>query len=325
MQRRTFLRTGFLGCLGWARNRTRALSVTQSQSPSRIPLPRRDLGRTGVKLSILGMGGVTWADEPPVQVREYVDTALSHGVNYWDVAPSYGNAEELLGPVLKPHRDKIFLACKTQSRDRQGAQDDLDRSLSRLQTDRFDLYQFHAFTSIREVERTLGRGGALEAVVQAKEQGKIRFLGFSAHSEQAALRAMELYDFDTVMFPVNFVSYLRSGFGSEVIRRATALSMGILAIKAMARQPWPDDSYKKFWPKCWYQPVTSPEEAYLALRFTLSLPVAAAIPPGDMRLFQTALEIAHSFTPLQEGEHRRLSQLSQGLTPLFPLEETSLE
>jgi predicted aldo/keto reductase-like oxidoreductase len=326
MQRRSFLRTGLLGCLGWARKRAGAASAAQSPSLTRTPLPQRELGRTGEKLSILGMGGVILADEPPARVREYVDTALYHGVNYWDVAPSYGNAEEQLGPVLKPHRDKIFLASKTQSRDSQGAQDDLDRSLARLQTDRFDLYQFHAFTGIREAERTLGRGGALEAVVQAKEQGKIRFVGFSAHSEQAALRAMELYDFDTVLFPINFVSYLRSGFGSEVIRRATALSMGILAIKALARQPWPDDFFKKDWPKCWYQPVTSPEEAYLALRFTLSLPVTAVVPPGDIRLFQTALEIAHSFTPLQEGEHRRLSQLSQGLTPLFPLDaETNRE
>ncbi len=321
MQRRSFLKTGLLGCLGWGRKRVCAASGAQSGSKTRTPLPQRELGRTGEKLSILGMGGVTLADEPPERVREYVDAALSHGVNYFDVAPSYGNAEELLGPVLKPHRDKIFLACKTQSRDRQGAQEELDRSLSRLQTDRFDLYQFHAFTSVREVERTLGRRGALETVVQAKEQGKVRFVGFSAHSEQAALRAIELYDFDTVLFPVNFVSYLRSGFGSEVIRRASALGMGILAIKALARQPWPDDSHKAYWPKCWYQPVTSPEEAYLALRFTLSLPITAAIPPGDMRLFQTALEIAHSSTPLLEGERRRLSQLSQRLIPLFPLEE----
>ncbi len=146
------------------------------------------------------MGGVPLTAEPLVRVREYVKTALSHGINYWDVSPTYGNSEELLGPLLKPHRDKIFLACKTQSRERQGAQEELERSLVRLQTDRFDLYQFHAFTDIREVERTLGRGGALETVVSAKEQGKVRFVGFSAHSEQAALRAMELYDFDTVAY-----------------------------------------------------------------------------------------------------------------------------
>ncbi len=321
MQRRHFLTTGLLGGLGWACKRAGSSSDIQSRSMIRLPLPQRELGRTGQKLSILGLGGVALADESPARVREYVEMALSHGINYLDVAPSYGNAQELLGPALKPHREKFFLACKTQSRERQGAQDELDLSLSLLQTDRFDLFQFHAFTSIREVERTLGRQGALEAVIRAKEQGKVRFVGFSAHSEPAALRAMELYDFDTVLFPFNFVSYLRSGFGSEVIRRATALSMGILAIKALARQPWPNESFKKDWPKCWYQPITSPEEAYLALRFTLSLPVTAVIPPGDLRLFHTALEIAHSFTPIQAGEKRRLSQLSQGLTPLFPLED----
>ncbi len=320
MRRRHFIKAGILGGLGLSEARKGWHSDGINQEIVRTPLPRRELGRTRESISILGLGGVALTDSTQEEATAAVREAISHGVNYFDVAPSYGNAEELLGPALKPYRDRVFLACKTQSRDRQGAQEELDRSLARLQTDRIDLYQFHAFTSVRDVDQALGRRGALEAFLRAKNEGKIRFIGFSAHSDEAALWAMERFDFDTILFPVNFVSFLKAGFGPDVILRAQRRGMGILAIKALARQPWPDQSLRKHWPKAWYQPVTAPEEADLALRFTLSQPVTAAIPPGDIRLFRRALETAHGFAPLQDGEMRRLRQLSAGLMPLFPLE-----
>jgi aryl-alcohol dehydrogenase-like predicted oxidoreductase len=320
MRRRCIIKAGIIGGLGFSEARKRRPADDITQAITRTPLPRRELGRTREMISILGLGGVVLTDSTPEEAAAAVREAISHGINYFDVAPSYGNAEVLLGPALKPYRDRVFLACKTQSRDRQGAQEELDRSLERLQTDHIDLYQFHAFTSVREVDQALGRRGALETFIQAKNEGKVRFIGFSAHSEEAALRAMERFDFDTLLFPVNFVGFLKAGFGPDVILRAQRRGMGILAIKAMARQPWPDESLRKHWPKAWYQPVTAPEEADLALRFTLSQPVSAAIPPGDIRLLRMALEIAHGFTPLHDGEMRRLRQLSAGLTPLFPLE-----
>ena len=321
MKRRHFLKTGFLGLLGMTGKRRLDSAPAQDSEATRTPLLRRELGRTGERLSILGLGGVTLQGESPDRAADLVREAVAHGINYFDVAPSYGDAEELLGPALQPFRDQVFLACKTQARDRQGAQDELEGSLARLRTDRLDLYQLHALTTRADVDRALGWRGAMEAIVQAREQGKVRFIGFSAHSEEAALRAIERFDFDTVLFPVNFVCYFKSGFGPELIERARNRGLGVLAIKALARQPWPDDSLRLHWPKSWYQPVTSPEEANLALRFTLSQPVTAAVPPGDVRLFRRALEIAHEFTPLHDGELRRLRRLSEGLTPLFPLEE----
>ncbi len=324
MKRRSFLKAGLCGCLGLPGLESGLTAGAQRRSISRLPLLRRELGRTGEKLSILGLGGMAMSGEAPEMVAAVVREAIDHGINYFDVAPSYGNSEELLGPALKPYRDQVFLACKTENRDRRGVLEELDRSLIRLQTDRIDLYQFHAFTTARDVEQTLSWRGGLDAVTEAKEAGKIRFVGFSAHSEEAALRAMDLFEFDTVLFPVNFVCYFKSNFGPEVVRRARNLGLGVLAIKALARQPWPEDSeesHKRSWPKCWYQPVTAPEETDLALRFTLSQPVTSAIPPGDIRLFRRALEIAHGFVPLQDGEMRRLHSLSDGLTPLFPLSE----
>ena len=319
MKRSSFLKAGLCGCVGLSDAVPRRAGGGQRSRISRAPLLTRELGRTGERLSLLGLGGVALSGESPEMAAAVVREAVDHGVNYIDVAPSYGNSEELLGPALRPFRDRVFLACKTQSRDRQGVREELDRSLTRLQTDRIDLYQFHAFTTVREVEQALGWRGALDAVTQAKDEGKVRFVGFSAHSEEAALRAMDLYDFDTVLFPVNYVCYFKSGFGPEVVRRAVNLGLGVMAIKALARQPWPEPSERRNWPKAWYQPVTAPEEMDLALRFTLSQPVAAAVPPGDIRLFRRALEIAHAFSPLNEGELRRLRRLSEGLSPLFPL------
>jgi len=291
----------------------------QESEVSRPPLPRRKLGRTGEELSIIGLGGMVAQDESAQQTQEIVQLALSHGINYVDVAPSYGNSEELLGLALSPYREKVFLACKTQARDRQGAEEELNQSLQRLRTDFIDLYQMHALTDVREVNQALGRRGAIEAFLQAKEEGRIKYIGFSAHSQEAALRAMELYDFDTILFPVNYVCWHRSSFGPEVIAQARSRNMGILAIKSLARQPWPHEEHKMSWPKAWYQPITAPDEMNLALRFTLSQPVTATVPPGDIRLFRRALEIAHSFTPLNDRESRLLQQLSASLTPLFPL------
>jgi len=317
MRRRRFLQTGILGflCLPAV---YRSGNQTRSHSARRKPLPRRILGRTGERISIIGLGGIVVMNESPETASAIVRDALEHGVNYFDVAPSYGDAEVVLGEALKPFREQVFLSCKTQERTRRGAEEELHRSLQRLQTDHIDLYQFHGFTEIREVNRALGRGGALDAFIKAREEGKIRYIGFSAHSVDAALRAMDGFDFDTILFPVNYVCFYRD-FGPAVIQKAEEKKLGILAIKALARQPWPSEELKKHWPKCWYQPILNPEEAYLALRFSLMQPVTSLIPPGDVRLFRRALEIAQSYTPLTEGEERKLRLLAESLDPLFPI------
>jgi predicted aldo/keto reductase-like oxidoreductase len=320
MKRRNFLKMSAIGA--WGLSQARALKgfqISEEERTRRKPLRKRILGKTEEELSIVGLGGVVYMNEEQERVNQIVREAIDHGVNYFDVAPTYGNAEELLGSALKPFRDHVFLACKTQRRDRQGAEEELNQSLQRLQTDHIDLYQLHALKEIREVDQVLGGRGALDTIFKAKEEGKIRYIGFSAHSEETALRAMDNFDFDTILFPVNYVCFYKANFGPEVIQKARDKKMGILAIKGLARQPWPERAQKNQWPKAWYQPVTDPGEAYLAFRFTLSQPVTAAVPPGDIRLFQQALEIAHSFTPITDKEERQLKKLAMSLEPLFPL------
>jgi predicted aldo/keto reductase-like oxidoreductase len=280
-------------------------------------LERRPLGRTGERLSILGFGGIVVMNATAQEASSRVAEAIDHGVNYFDVAPSYGNAEEMLGPALEPYRKNVFLACKTTERSRGGSQRELENSLRTMRTDHFDLYQLHAVTTKDDVEKIFAPGGALETFVAAKQAGKVRFLGFSAHSVEAALALIGRYDFDTMLFPMNFGTWHAGTFGPQVLAAAQAKRMGILALKAMARGPWPKDAKRDQYPKCWYEPLSAPDDAMMGLRFTLSHPVTAAIPPGDETLFKQALGLALRFTPLAEAEARVIKEKGLAGAPLF--------
>ncbi len=282
-------------------------------------LPRRRLGKTGVEVSAIAMGGIVVMGLSQKDADAIVRWAYDNGVTYFDVAPTYGDAEERLGPALKGLRDKVFLACKTEKRDKQGATEALHQSLRRLQTDHFDLYQLHALRTREEVEQVFAPNGAMEAFLEAKEKGLVRYLGFSAHSEEAALMALERYPFDTVMLPVNFASLLKAKFGQKVLEKAKERGAAVIAIKAMAKTYW---SGERKVPKCWYEPITEREQALLALRFTLSQePVCTAVPPGDEGLFQLAVELGKQWRPITHEELTTLTTLAAHLTPVFPLRD----
>ena len=283
-------------------------------------MEKRPFGTTGWDLSVVGFGGIIVMDVTPGEADAYVGEAVDRGVNYFDVAPSYGNAEERLGPALKPHRDGVFLACKTGRRDAAGAQQELDRSLSLMQTDHFDLYQLHAITSDEDVQQAFGLGGAMETFLKARDQGKVKHLGFSAHSVHAALAALAQFPFDSVLFPFNFVTFEQAGFGPQVLEAARLRGAARLALKGMARGPWREgDPNKSEYPKAWYEPLADRAEAEMALRYTLSLPITAALPPGDIRLFRLACDIADGFTPLSALEKESVKARAAAEQPLFQL------
>jgi aryl-alcohol dehydrogenase-like predicted oxidoreductase len=279
-------------------------------------MARRELGKTGERLSIVGFGGIVVKDESAESAADLVAQAIERGINYFDVAPTYGNAEQRLGPALEPYRDAVFLACKTQARRKAGAEAELRRSLERLRTDHLDLYQFHAVKSMAEVETITGPGGALEAFLQAREQGLIRYIGFSAHSEQAALALLDRFEFDTILYPVNWVCWHQGNFGPGVVAKAEAQGIGILALKALARQQRRPGVARK-WPKCWYEAVDSPEEAALGLRFTLGKPVTAAVSPSHAELLWWQCDAARDLQPLSAQEEAALVERSAGLVPIF--------
>jgi len=274
--------------------------------------------RDEVKLSILGLGGMMLVDLDRKAANRIVSRSFERGVNYFDVAPFYGDgeAEESMGIALAPYRNRVFLACKTLERSASGALAELDQSLRRLRTDFIDLYQFHAVSDDSEVEEIFAPGGACEAFLLARQKGKIRFIGFSAHTVDAALAMLERFSFDSVLFPVNFICCEQGNFGPQVLARAKELGVACLAIKAMAHGPWRKKE-KRNYPNCWYRPIDDSDLARQALRFTLSQDVTAAIPPGDIRLFRMALDLATDLPPLSAEEHRELMSSTRGLRPLL--------
>lgn len=281
------------------------------------PIPRRPYAGD-VDLSIIGFGAIVLMGMEQRDANRIVAEVVDKGINYFDVAPSYGGgeAEIKLGPALEPHRKKVFLACKTMSRDAKGAREELERSLTRLRTDHLDLYQFHAVTEMKDVDQIFAPAGALETFVKAREEGKVRHIGFSAHSEEAAIALLDRFHFDSILFPTNFVCFASGHFGPRVIAHAKEKGTARLALKAMAYTPW-GNGEEHTYPKCWYKPVSDPELAGLALRFTLSEDITAAIPPGDERLFRLALSAAAEFKPVSKAERQQLLERAQKLEPLF--------
>lgn len=294
-------------------------SNLNASTPTQL-IARRHLGRTGEQLSMIGFGGIVVMNESTDQSRNIVAEAVDRGINYFDVAPSYGNAQERLGPALAPYRNKVFLACKTEGRLKDDSRAQLEESLKLLKTDHVDLYQFHALTKMKDLDTVLGPGGAMETMEAARKEGKIRYIGFSVHSAETAVAALDRYPFDTILFPVNFVLFTQAGFGPQILKKAQAKGTGILSLKAMAKTIWaPSQKENHPEPKCWYQPAAYPGEASLGLRWTLGHPITAALPPGDERYFRLAMDVAQNYKPLAPHEEQALLSGATGVEPIFHL------
>ena len=284
-------------------------------------MEKRRYGSKDDMLSIVGFGGICVMNENTEESARIVAGAVDRGVNYFDVAPQYGNAQEMLGPALKPYRKGVFLACKTLERKAEGAERELQESLGLLKTDYFDLYQLHSVTTPEDVEQILGPGGALETFVKARERGLVRYLGFSAHTEEAALALLDAFSFDSILFPLNWVNWYKGGFGPKVVDKAAEKGAAILALKALAKRKWKENEERE-WDRAWYRPAESYEEAGLGLRFTLSLPITAAVSPGHEELFLWACDAADRFVPITDQEKRTLETKSRDLDPIFSVHET---
>ncbi len=316
MKRRTFLQAAGMAVTSSVVIRSSDQKKHEIKRSS-APLPRR-LYKPGVELSCAGLGGMTLLGMTEANVKALVNEALARGVNYFDVSPSYGNgeAEMKMGKAVEPLRPNIFLAGKTLQRSGEGAQRELEESLRRLRTDHFDLYQLHAVSRPEDVEQVLAAGGALEALIQAREKGQVRFLGFSAHAEEAALQLLERFPFDSVLFPINLFCFRRGKFGPRLAAKAKEKGVTLLALKALAFRPWYTGD-ARLYPNCWYKPIDDPAMALKALRFTLSQGVTALIPPGDQQLFRLALDLLPDAPPMEEAEQNILFQGIGAITPIF--------
>lgn len=201
-------------------------------------IPRRPLGRTGHEATLFGLGGEgvlrTFGREG--EAARVIARALDLGVNYCDTAPAYAGSLDYYGAALDGRRDAVFLASKTHDRTRDGSLRLLDESLRRLRTDRLDLWQLHDLRTSRDLDAIFGRGGALEALVRAREEGRVRFLGLTGHHDPAILlEAMRRFDFDTLLVALNAADVHRLSFIKEVLPEASRRGMGVIAMKVCAQ------------------------------------------------------------------------------------------
>jgi predicted aldo/keto reductase-like oxidoreductase len=174
-------------------------------------------------------------------------------------------------------------------------------------------------TTEADVAQAFGPNGVMETVVKAQQEGKIRHVGFSAHSDYAAQACLDRFPFESVLFPLNWMTYLREGFGKPLVERAQKDGLTLLALKALARCAWPEGMTREArpYPKTWYQPLDDPDRADLALRFTLSLPVTAAVTPGDIRMFRLAMQLIGAYRPITPDEVELLKTWDEDRQPIF--------
>ncbi len=279
-------------------------------------LPKRQY-RPGADLSIVGLGGMVLVGMEQDSASRLVAESVERGVNYFDVAPSYGGgeAELKLGAALEPYRDRVFLACKTLERSSAGARRELEQSLRRLRSGHIDLYQFHSVNRTADVEQIFSSGGAMECVARAREEGLLRYLGFSSHSVPIALELLDRVEFDSVLFPVNYVCYACGNFGPQVVGKAHARGVACIALKALAYTPWREGETRNS--KCWYRPIEDRELARQALRFALSEKTCAVLPPGDEGAYRMTLELSAGIAPITPDERRILLESARGLKPIM--------
>ena len=282
-------------------------------------MERRRLGRTGHQSTVVTFGAAAIGRVDQEVADRAIGLAIDRGVNHFDIAPRYGDAELRLGPWMSRIRDRIFLGCKTIERTREAAWAELHRSLERLRTDRLDLYQLHSVGKIADLDQCTAKGGALEALVQAREQGIVRWLGITGHTHSAPgthFEALRRFDFDTVMFPLNFVLWADTDYrrdASALLGECARRDVGVHIIKTVAKDPWGDRTRTH---TTWYEPFTDQGMVDRAVAFVLSKPVTTLTTAGDVTVLPKVIEAAERFRSLSpEAETALLGEAPKYHTP----------
>jgi aryl-alcohol dehydrogenase-like predicted oxidoreductase len=283
-------------------------------------LEKRNLGRTRHKSSLVTLGGASLRPTTLKESNALIKFALNHGVNHIDVAPTYGSgkAEHILGDWVKEYRKNLFLACKTQKRTRKAANDELNRSLKNLQTDYFDLYQLHGLDKPNELRIALSEEGAIRAILEAKEQGVIKYIGITSHNPLTIMMALETFDFDTVLLPVNYVLCAHPEPKNDykpILSFSKRKNLGVIAMKAIAKGPWLSD-VKPY--NTWYHPFHTQRTIDEAVHFSLSQHVTTITSSSDIQIAKMMIDAAERYAPLNEEEQQKLLLRAAKYNPLFP-------
>jgi aryl-alcohol dehydrogenase-like predicted oxidoreductase len=280
----------------------------------------RRFGRTGHMSTVAIFGAACLGKVTQAEADATIEKVIAAGVNHIDVAPSYGEAELRLGPWMVRERKRFFLGCKTTERTKAGAAAELRRSLGRLRVDSFDLFQLHAVKTMEELDQVTAPGGALEAVVEARAEGLTKFIGITGHGVDAPaiyLEALRRFDFDSVLFPLNFVQYANPTYrknAKELIRQCRTRNVGTMVIKSICQRPWGDRPQVY---NTWYEPFTDIEHIQPAVNFALSQDVTGLCTVGDINVLPLVLEACEHFEPMSAEQQEALVATASQYEPLF--------
>lgn len=283
-------------------------------------IPLAPFGRTGQLSTRTLFGAAAFWSTPQKEADAVLEILLHFGVNHIDAAASYGDAELRVGPWMLRHRDRFFLATKTEERTKQGAWASLQRSLERLQTDHVDLFQLHNLSDPQEWEVALGPGGALEAFVAAREQGLTRFIGITGHGLNIAAlhrRALDRFDFDSVLLPYSYILLQNPQYAAEVaalLQVCRERNVAVQTIKGITRAPWHDEPHTR---NTWYAPLENQADIDRAVHWVLGNPNAFLNTAADVQLLPKILDAASRFTTQPSDTEMRTLLTEQAMEPLF--------
>jgi aryl-alcohol dehydrogenase-like predicted oxidoreductase len=280
----------------------------------------RRFGRTNHMSTLAIFGAAAFWEISQADADKVMEQVIEAGINHIDVAPSYGQAEQRVGPWMPRERKRFFLGCKTMERTQQGAWDEMQRSLKLLQTESFDLYQCHAITTMEELDAITMKGGALEAFALARQRGLIKYIGITGHgvnAPQIYLEALRRFDFDSVLFPLNFIQFANPEYrkyAEELIATCKAKEVGTMLIKTITKAPWGERSHTA---STWYEPFDQMDEIQSAVNFSLSYEVTGLCTAGDTHILPMLLDACKNFTQLNEAQREEMIQSAKRYEPLF--------
>lgn len=260
---------------------------------------KKQFGRTGHFSSRIIFGAYALSKATQEEADQILEILLKNGINHIDTAPMYGSSEKRIGPWMKEHRDKFFLATKTRQRSYKGAWKDLQRSLTQLKVDYVDLWQMHGLTNPVGWEKAMGSEGTLQAFIEARDKGLVRFLGVTAHGSKSAVmhkQSLERFDFDSVLLPYNFLMMQNTRYTSdfnELIELCKNRDVAVQTIKSIARRPWNDlpRTYNTYF----YEPLETQDAINKSVHWVLNLENSFIITAGDMKLLPKMLDAAKQF------------------------------
>jgi aryl-alcohol dehydrogenase-like predicted oxidoreductase len=283
-------------------------------------IPKQPFGKTGHQSTRTIFGAAAlWAMDQD-RADRVLELLLEHGVNHIDTAASYGDAELRIGPWLKRHRQEFFLATKTGDRDYEGARDSIHRSLDRMQTDHVDLIQLHNLVEEVEWQHALGPGGALEAAIEARDAGLVRFIGITGHGTRIAgmhLRSLERFAFDAVLLPYNYTMMANPAYAADfekVDDVCRARGVALQTIKAVARRRWQNDDVPHF---SWYEPLRDRDAVQRHVRWVLSRPGIFLNTTSDAKVLPDVLDAAEQTIEEPAASEMEADIEHYGMEPLF--------